>query len=86
MAGFGFIDTADVYSVWVPGHDGGESEKVIGNWLAARGNRDKAGHRHQGGHVAENAGAESRQYHRRLRRVAEAAEDRLYRSLSEPSR
>jgi aryl-alcohol dehydrogenase-like predicted oxidoreductase len=40
-AGFGFIDTADVYSVWVPGHQGGESEKVIGNWQAARGNRDK---------------------------------------------
>jgi len=40
-AGFGFIDTADVYSVWVPGHDGGESEKVIGNWVALRGNRNK---------------------------------------------
>jgi aryl-alcohol dehydrogenase-like predicted oxidoreductase len=36
-AGFGFIDTADVYSVWVPGHQGGESESVIGNWLASRG-------------------------------------------------
>lgn len=32
-AGFSFIDTADVYSRWVPGHTGGESEKVIGNWL-----------------------------------------------------
>jgi len=40
-AGFDFIDTADVYSNWVPGHAGGESETVIGNWLAARGNRDK---------------------------------------------
>jgi aryl-alcohol dehydrogenase-like predicted oxidoreductase len=39
-AGFGFIDTADVYSVWVPGHGGGESESVIGNWLAARGRRE----------------------------------------------
>ena len=36
-AGFGFIDTADAYSRWVPGHAGGESETVIGNWLAARG-------------------------------------------------
>lgn len=36
-----FIDTADVYSAWVPGHAGGESETVIGNWLAARGNRDR---------------------------------------------
>jgi len=38
-AGFGFIDTADVYSIWVPGHEGGESEKVIGKWQASRGNR-----------------------------------------------
>lgn len=35
------IDTADVYSVWVPGHRGGESESVIGNWLSRRrGRRD----------------------------------------------
>ena len=40
-AGFGFVDTADVYSVWVPGHDGGESESVIGNWLALRGGRER---------------------------------------------
>ncbi|GAA3187542.1 MULTISPECIES: aldo/keto reductase [Streptomyces] len=41
VAGGGnFIDTADVYSAWVPGNEGGESETVIGNWLAARGNRD----------------------------------------------
>jgi aryl-alcohol dehydrogenase-like predicted oxidoreductase len=40
-AGFGFIDTADVYSVWVPGHEGGESESVIGKWQTTRGNRDR---------------------------------------------
>jgi aryl-alcohol dehydrogenase-like predicted oxidoreductase len=40
-AGITFIDTADVYSRWVPGHQGGESETVIGNWMKARGNRDK---------------------------------------------
>ncbi len=40
-AGFDFIDTADVYSRWVEGHQGGESETVIGRWLAARGNRAK---------------------------------------------
>jgi aryl-alcohol dehydrogenase-like predicted oxidoreductase len=34
--GFDFIDTADVYSRWAPGHVGGESETVIGRWLAAR--------------------------------------------------
>ena len=39
-AGGNFIDTADVYSAWVDGHQGGESETVIGNWLRARGNRD----------------------------------------------
>lgn len=40
-AGGTFIDTADVYSAWVPGHRGGESETVIGAWLRRRGNRDK---------------------------------------------
>lgn len=32
-SGFNFIDTADVYSTWVPGNKGGESETIIGNWL-----------------------------------------------------
>jgi len=41
-SGFDFIDTADVYSRWAPGHVGGESETVIGKWLAARpGARDR---------------------------------------------
>jgi aryl-alcohol dehydrogenase-like predicted oxidoreductase len=40
-AGLNAIDTADVYSKWVPGHKGGESETVVGNWLKARGGRDK---------------------------------------------
>ncbi len=40
-AGFNFIDTADVYSRWAPGHHGGESETVIGRWLAQGGRRDK---------------------------------------------
>ncbi|MFA5683667.1 MAG: aldo/keto reductase [Lysobacteraceae bacterium] len=38
--GFNAIDTADVYSAWGPGLTGGESETVIGNWLAKRGRRD----------------------------------------------
>lgn len=38
-AGFNFIDTADTYSKWVPGNQGGESETIIGNWLKKRGNR-----------------------------------------------
>jgi aryl-alcohol dehydrogenase-like predicted oxidoreductase len=37
--GGNFIDTADAYSRWVPGHKGGESETVLGNWLSARGSR-----------------------------------------------
>jgi aryl-alcohol dehydrogenase-like predicted oxidoreductase len=35
-AGGNFVDTADVYSEWVPGHTGGESEAIIGRWMAAR--------------------------------------------------
>lgn len=38
--GGNFIDTADSYSAWVPGHVGGESETIIGDWTKARGNRD----------------------------------------------
>ena len=38
-AGFDFIDTADVYSKWVPGHTGGESETILGRWMKQRGNR-----------------------------------------------
>lgn len=42
VAGGGdFIDTADVYSAWAPGNTGGESERLIGAWLAARGTRDQ---------------------------------------------
>jgi aryl-alcohol dehydrogenase-like predicted oxidoreductase len=40
-AGFDFVDTADVYSTWVPGHVGGESETIIGKWFRQRGNRAK---------------------------------------------
>ena len=39
--GFNAIDTADVYSAWVPGNTGGDSEKVIGTWLKGRGRRDE---------------------------------------------
>lgn len=39
--GFNFIDTADMYSRWVPGHTGGESETLIGKWLAKTGKRSK---------------------------------------------
>jgi len=58
-AGGTMIDTADVYSAWMPGHEGGESETLIGEWLKRRGSRDgvliasKVGmlHRHGGGRL-----------------------------------
>jgi len=40
-AGMNFVDTADVYSRWVPGHAGGESETIIGKWLKASGKRNR---------------------------------------------
>ncbi len=38
-AGLNFLDTADTYSTWVPGHQGGESETIIGNWFKRSGKR-----------------------------------------------
>jgi aryl-alcohol dehydrogenase (NADP+) len=40
-AGGNFVDTADVYSAWVPGHSGGESDTIVGRWMAARGARGR---------------------------------------------
>ena len=40
-AGLSFIDTADIYSTWVPGHTGGESETIIGKWFARTGKRNQ---------------------------------------------
>jgi len=40
-AGLNFIDTADIYSTWVPSHMGGESETIIGKWLKASSKRAK---------------------------------------------
>jgi len=40
-AGFNAIDTADVYSAWAPGNKGGESETIIGDWMKARGTRNR---------------------------------------------
>ncbi|MFF1635582.1 aldo/keto reductase [Leifsonia sp. NPDC058248] len=39
-AGGNFVDTADGYSAWVSGNTGGDSERIIGEWFDARGNRD----------------------------------------------
>jgi aryl-alcohol dehydrogenase-like predicted oxidoreductase len=40
-AGFNLVDTADTYSIWAEGHRGGESETIIGKWLARSGKRDR---------------------------------------------
>lgn len=40
-AGGNLVDTADVYSAWVPGNCGGEAETIVGRWLRARGKRDQ---------------------------------------------
>src|SRR5579862_2666446 len=40
-AGLNFIDTADVYSRWIPGHSGGESETILGKWFSRSGKRDR---------------------------------------------
>ncbi|MDT3395558.1 aldo/keto reductase [Streptomyces sp. B1866] len=40
-AGGDFVDTADIYSAWAPGNAGGESETIIGDWFASRGNRSE---------------------------------------------
>src|ERR1700744_2102176 len=40
-AGLNFVDTADVYSRWAPGHKGGESETIIGKWFAQSGKREQ---------------------------------------------
>ncbi len=38
-AGLNFVDTADMYSRWVPGHSGGESETIVGKWIQSSGQR-----------------------------------------------
>jgi aryl-alcohol dehydrogenase-like predicted oxidoreductase len=73
-AGFNAIDTADVYSIWAPGHKGGESETIIGNWLKKRGGRDKV-------IVATKAGSEMGEGKKGLSKayILRAVEDSLRR-------
>ena len=66
--GFNLVDTADVYSRWAPGHTGGESEMVMGDWLAQGGAKERASRREKviiatklGGPMAEGQGL-SRDY------------------------
>ncbi|MDF2433805.1 MAG: hypothetical protein JWP44_3436 [Mucilaginibacter sp.] len=60
--GFDLIDTADVYSRWVPGHKGGESETIIGKWLKKSGNRDKVAIATKVGKPMEGKKGLSKQY------------------------
>ena len=73
-AGFNLIDTADSYSRWVAGHQGGESETVIGRWIARRG-------RHDDVIVATKVGSDMGQGHKVLRKdyILQAAEASLRR-------
>jgi aryl-alcohol dehydrogenase-like predicted oxidoreductase len=73
-AGGNLIDTADSYSRWVPGHQGGESETVIGRWIARRG-------RHDDVVIATKVGADMGQGGRCLRRdyILQAANESLRR-------
>ncbi|HWV84369.1 MAG TPA: aldo/keto reductase [Capillimicrobium sp.] len=68
-AGGNFVDTADSYSRWVPGHSGGESEALIGEWMAERGNRDDMviATKVRGTLTAENVRAAAEASLRRLR-------------------
>ena len=73
-AGCNLIDTADSYSRWVPGHQGGESETIIGRWIARRG-------RHDDVVVATKVGSDMGLGHKCLRKeyILRAAEQSLRR-------
>ncbi|HEY2561904.1 MAG TPA: aldo/keto reductase [Caldimonas sp.] len=74
-AGMNFVDTADVYSRWVPGHAGGESESIIGKWLKASGKRSRIVLATKVGKpMADNDKGLSRAY---IRRAVEASLRRL---------
>jgi aryl-alcohol dehydrogenase-like predicted oxidoreductase len=71
-AGGNFVDTADVYSAFKPGNTGGESETIIGNWLAKRGRRDEIVIATKVGNWAEHRGLSAKN-------IAAAADDSLQR-------
>ena len=73
-AGFNLIDTADSYSRWVTGHKGGESETIIGRWIARRGHHDDV-------IIATKVGSDMGQGHKVLRKdyILQAAEASLSR-------
>ena len=85
VAGGGrMIDTADVYSAWIDGHRGGESETVIGEWLKDRGRRDDVLITTKVGMLPIDGvkGLSSKHIGGRARRLADAPRHGSYRSLS----
>jgi aryl-alcohol dehydrogenase-like predicted oxidoreductase len=62
-AGGNFLDSADSYTAWVPGNSGGESETIIGQWLAERGNRDSVVVATKGSRLAPNLGLSAKAVH-----------------------
>lgn len=62
-AGFNFIDTADMYSYWIDGGDGGQSETIIGKWLKARGNRENIVIATKGGGATGTQGKDTSKKH-----------------------
>ena len=75
-AGFNLIDTADGYSAWVPGNQGGESETIIGKWLRRSGKRDQV-------LIATKVAKLSRRPGLSAGNIAAAVEDSLQRLQSE---
>jgi aryl-alcohol dehydrogenase-like predicted oxidoreductase len=71
-AGFNAIDTADGYSSWVPGNQGGESETIIGAWLARSGKRDQVV-------IATKVGMWARRKGLKAANIAAAVDDSLKR-------
>ena len=83
-AGGNFIDTADVYSSWAEGHSGGESEAVIGRWMAARGNRDRMIIATKVAKLETTAWAVGSEHPRSRRGLAPPARHRSHRSVLLP--
>ena len=83
-AGGNFIDTADSYSAWAPGNSGGESETIIGNWMAARGNRDEHRRRDEGRQAPGLEGLAPATIRTRRRGLARAPAHRPDRPLLRP--
>jgi aryl-alcohol dehydrogenase-like predicted oxidoreductase len=87
-AGGNFVDTADVYPAWVPGNSGGESETILGGWLAARGNRESIVVATKGSRLAPNQGLSAKAVHgaaeASLRRLGVDTIDLYYAHYDDP--